>query len=255
MNNGCLKLLINNTVYDVCEGDLIVIPPNKLHRYLADERRELSLIGLSLFAEIQEKLVHSEMLDFWNEASEKPVLHPKDDEQRWISTLLMRLMKEKRNPDEDEMIQLSLIDLLIQEIRRFYLETEVPVDKSSFNQSDVSRLVKNIIYYIEENYTQKISLAQIAQELWLNPSYISRTFKQNTGLTITEFIAARRIRCAELLLMDEGKSVSEVAMSCGFNNISYFNSVFKNTTGFTPGEYRRHQASRLQKKNCLPIKN
>src|SRR5699024_8451656 len=92
-----------------------------------------------------------------------------------------------------------------------------------------------------QNFQEDINLSRIAQEFWLNPSYLSRQFKYHVGINITEFITRQRLNFAKILLTITDKSISEIALEAGYNNISYFNTVFKNQVGITPGQYRKEQ--------------
>lgn len=87
-----------------------------------------------------------------------------------------------------------------------------------------------------------MSREDIAEHVYLNPAYLSRLFRKETGLSLTDYTASLRIQKAKLELLDTNHRVSDVAMSVGYSNFSHFTKLFKKTTGLTPQEYRKkHQ--------------
>ncbi len=96
--------------------------------------------------------------------------------------------------------------------------------------------IKPAISYIEENYMRDIFLSELAKECSMSPNYFCRFFKEVTGQTLIKYITATRIAAAcEMLL--RGASVTESALGCGFNDVSYFARVFKEQTTVLPKKY------------------
>ena len=81
--------------------------------------------------------------------------------------------------------------------------------------------------------------AEICELCNLNPTYLSRKFKEETGLNLFEYINRIRIERACRLLKQTRKTVLEIAYQVGYNNISFFNRYFRKTLGMSPGEYRK----------------
>ena len=95
------------------------------------------------------------------------------------------------------------------------------------------------LFYIDEHLTEPIRLAELAKVVSLNPNYFSSQFSSLMGLTVSEYILRQRLRRAAGLLAATEKSVLSVALECGFNNISYFNRVFRRHFSLTPTEFRK----------------
>ena len=96
--------------------------------------------------------------------------------------------------------------------------------------------IKTAISFIEENYSRTITLASVAAACSLSPNYFCRFFKDITGQTPMEYITAYRIEAAcEMLLA--GATVTDTALTCGFNDLSYFIYVFKKQMGISPKQY------------------
>lgn len=106
-------------------------------------------------------------------------------------------------------------------------------------------LSSRIMQQIEEGYTHKISLQQIAEKLGISESYASRTFRKETGGTIQEYLLIRRIKHACELLEHTSLSVAEVAQQSGFNHTTYFIKCFNEAVGCAPLKYKQ----RLRSKN------
>lgn len=103
----------------------------------------------------------------------------------------------------------------------------------------LTRNIHNAQRYIENHLSEKIHLSEIAEEIGVNPSHLSRQFRKETGKTITQFIHSRRVEKAKTLLRLNESSITEVAVKCGFEELNYFSRVFRQNTGCTPMEYQK----------------
>lgn len=97
--------------------------------------------------------------------------------------------------------------------------------------------------HIQKNFTNNLSIADIARELHLNSSYLMRRFKKETGNTIQQVITERRINEACRLLANSNLNMTEISLMVGFNSSSYFSLIFRQVIGLTPKEYRKHLRS------------
>lgn len=96
--------------------------------------------------------------------------------------------------------------------------------------------------FIQENYMKDLTREDVAASVFLTSDYFSKVFKNETGLTIREYLNEWRINQAKQLLVESSKSISVIAMETGFDSMSYFSTVFKKLTGETPNSYRaRHK--------------
>ena len=92
--------------------------------------------------------------------------------------------------------------------------------------------------YINSNIRDKITTTDIADALSYNRSYLCRIFKEETGLTISDYILQAKISTAKKLMLYTDKSLAEISIEMGFSSQNYFQSSFKKCTGETPGAYR-----------------
>ena len=84
-----------------------------------------------------------------------------------------------------------------------------------------------------------MSVPDIAQTVHLNEQYFMRLFKKETGGSVLQYITARRIALSIYYLENTEMSITDIAVSSGFDNYSYFNRIFKRLTGTTPSKYRQ----------------
>ncbi len=95
--------------------------------------------------------------------------------------------------------------------------------------------------YIEQNYRSKISLDEIAEALHANRSYLSRLYKNKTGINLFDAILYRRIEAAKEYLIHTDMKTYEISEAVGFEDAGYFSKMFKKKTGVSPKEYRKRE--------------
>lgn len=106
--------------------------------------------------------------------------------------------------------------------------------------------IERAMRIIDDNIDKDLSLQQVALELQLNPSYLSRLFKNFTGRTFIEYVTHQKIDKSKSLLLGSTSKVKDIAEHIGYHNTHYFIKLFKEIVGSTPGEYRKiHSESRL----------
>ncbi|MNO24831.1 putative response regulatory protein [compost metagenome] len=118
-----------------------------------------------------------------------------------------------------------------------HLMTEKAIDtlKETLQSEGVVERAKR---FIHENYHWDISRDDVAASVFLTPDYLSKTFKTETGMSIIEYLNAHRIEKAKRMLSERLVSIGTIAADTGFDNLSYFSTVFKKLTGESPNAYR-----------------
>ena len=102
-----------------------------------------------------------------------------------------------------------------------------------------SAYVQNAIAYVKEHYAQSITLAEIAENIGISTSYLSSTFKTETGTGLSNYISFYRIQTACNLLRQTNEPISQIAASVNIPDTTYFCKQFKKYVGTTPSEYRK----------------
>ena len=106
------------------------------------------------------------------------------------------------------------------------------------DEPNTSAIVRQIKAIIDEQYMEQISVASLANQVHLTPTYLCVLFKQATGKTINEYLTNERIHHAKQLLRDPSVRLYDICYKVGYLSPSYFSKLFKKQTGLPPGEYR-----------------
>lgn len=121
-----------------------------------------------------------------------------------------------------------------------YYTRIVDLIKRQHGGGSYSRHIAKAVQYISDNYATNLSLESAASALTLNPSYLSRLFKEETQMTFTEYINRVRIKKSCMLMESEAYALKQISSEVGFLSYTYFFKVFKGQTGMTPQAYIDH---------------
>ncbi|MCA0757791.1 helix-turn-helix domain-containing protein [Paenibacillus sp. N4] len=110
---------------------------------------------------------------------------------------------------------------------------------ASRNGKDVSQVIGKVQRYMEEHLGEEFSREEIAEQVFLNPAYLSRLFRRETGFSLTDYLVRLRIDRARIGLEKTNERISDIALAVGYANFSHFSKLFKKMTGLTPQEYRK----------------
>lgn len=134
--------------------------------------------------------------------------------------------------------ELLLLKRRAKEKRSFFPITEIfkffdkPVD-------DLPANIMKVIYFMNEHFSEKLSIADMAKEAGLSRFHFCRIFRKYTGMSPKKFLCRLRLERAKILLRDSERTVSDVAADVGFEDISNFIRYFKKYTGYTPTVYKK----------------
>lgn len=139
----------------------------------------------------------------------------------------------------NNILNISQIDIFVTDV--FDNLTEIsdftkPGNKINFVSND--SLIKEIIAYTDENYASITSINAVAEHFHFSPVYFGRYFQKRTNKSFKAYLNGLKITKAKDLLRNTDMKISGIAGLLGFKNESYFYTVFKNTTGVTPNQYR-----------------
>ena len=106
--------------------------------------------------------------------------------------------------------------------------------------SERERSVRKIVSFIEHRYAEDITLDQLEKQVYLSKQYLSKIFREATGMTIFDYLQRRRINHAKLLFsLDPASSVTDVCYDVGFKNLSHFSRLFKEQEGVSPEQFKK----------------
>lgn len=118
------------------------------------------------------------------------------------------------------------------------LEEYYRVELRQRTDKNIKSQIEDIKFYIDNNFEKEIRLSDLAEQLYVTEQYLSRIFKEQNGIGISEYLIKCRLAKVRQLLLETDDSITDIAYSSGFSNINSFNRLFKKYQGVTPSEYR-----------------
>ena len=122
------------------------------------------------------------------------------------------------------------------------LELTEAVRRSRLTLGRYSEPIRKVMEHIQLNYSQALTLEALSRVASLSPSYLTKAFKKETGMTLFQYIAQLRCRQAARMLRDSRASIQDISGYVGYEDNNYFVKVFRRQYGVTPSEYRRDKA-------------
>lgn len=215
VDKGCADITIQNKPCTIPEKHLVFIPPNYVHQLNCTNAVTVCAVFSNdfiplFFSRLGNRFLECSPIDF----SDK-----------------LHLIENIHLSDADDCLLIS---------GKLYLICDEVIKKSCFSSSQPmdSTLYQKIISYLQNHYSENITLKKLAKKFGYNEKYLSSNIHTLTGIHFTKLLAVYRINCAKQLLNNTDISISEAALSSGFSAINTFNRVFKNIVGITPTEYR-----------------
>lgn len=228
IEKGSRKLSCKNKEYILKEGDFIFFNPYDNHECESIDGKPLIYRNLHIRPEIMEKHVHARLSLTKNPIFTVTVPETTQENQLFLQ-LHERLMNERANDafEIEELFTLLLNDLL--STYSCLEESKHPTIPHKINETKE---------FIEENYAQKLSLAELSVFAETNQYTFIRLFTKYFGLTPFQYLITTRINQAKRLLKSD-ISITEIAMETGFSDQSHFTRVFKAQIGVTPKMYQK----------------
>jgi AraC-like DNA-binding protein len=165
------------------------------------------------------------------------VLQLTDDDKAEIEEIWLRMhvFFTQKDAVSRSRFLLSFLDVL----HLVYRLCERPLEQKVELPSGKARLVQSIIAYVEEHYQEDLHMEQLEKSLHTSKTYLSKIFKEVTGLTLFKYIYQRRINQAKLLFLLENSSVTDACFQVGFKHLAHFSRLFKEFVGVTPEQFRK----------------
>lgn len=134
-------------------------------------------------------------------------------------------------------IRLGVSDLLLKPISKQQFKNAVT--KLIGDNFTENNLLNELLYYVNHNFSQDITLEETAKLFYTSSSNVSRLFKKYLNVTFTQYLNKERLKYAKQLLVESAMPINEIAAEAGYQNKNYFYKVFKDFYQITPGEYRK----------------
>ena len=226
----------------VGSNDIVIIKPNQSHKLNVNSEGGCDFIVLyfKFMDQTEHTLSEVSLGDFINFVSGREsgsFIKLKVSQKNDIIVLLNRILKEQTSDQlgSDLLNYLMLMELFVLISRALKAEWENSIKNKS---PKIKELMQSAIQFVHNNFEREISITDIAKYVFLSPSYFTRAFKENTGLSPMQYLLNIRIKRACELLQETDQKVGEIALSVGFSNQQRFNDMFKKQTNMTPMQYR-----------------
>ena len=219
--SGCGRAYIDGKWVDMPEGSLLYIPPQLRVQYEPIDENRWSTAYITFSGKFAESIL-----------PQKPFVIEGD--HSYIYDAVNSLYEKYGQEDFYESVGSELYYILLK-LRRLTGNSRSLSAYGQGTKGDVLRSLK----HITEQFTQDLSVSQLAETCGVSEEYYCKVFKRLVGTTPVSHINSLRItRACDMLSKDPSRRIEEIAKDCGFNYISYFNRVFKKETGVSPRVFR-----------------
>lgn len=231
--DGSVTYYIEDQVYDLCPGDLLIIPAGKMHRpVIANEHAAYERMVLWITPQYLQGIDSpaGDLQKNLQKVEEHGYCVPfRGDETVFVTALLKKLLYMQKN-DTAPKFCAGAVELYLWTIFRSY----GVIDTTHRNETQV---IPQVIRYITEHFSEPLTLEDIAAEFFVSKSYLNRHFKAYTNSTVYAYIMALRLTHARRMLR-EGIPAVEAGRECGFSDYSTFYKAFKTQTGLSPQQFK-----------------
>lgn len=125
-------------------------------------------------------------------------------------------------------------------------EEESAEEEFDAENTSSSFIVKNALQYIEENYSHKITLSEVAEKTYVSQWHLSKLLNRHTGQSFSEILNHARIENAKKLLVDPSLRIGDISEAVGFLDLAHFSRVFKKQEGVSANEYRNKKLGHVK---------
>lgn len=221
---------INGKSYPVKAGDIILLNQYCIHAERSEKENPVSLVALKMDNIQFEGLKPGQIVP-----DDIPPVIASDSIFEELRSILHEMYYEKSFMDDfsSTLIELDMRRILCMVFR---LTKKAPALKDSTKKMD--NLILAVQKYIDEHYTESISLESLSSQFFVSVSFLVHAFKRETGKSPINYLIDRRMGEAQRYLSYTNLSVSEISERIGYDNVCYFNKVFLKRTGFQPSAFR-----------------
>jgi AraC-like DNA-binding protein len=242
MVKGNVKVGVNNKMYALEAGDILLISSGDIHCFLPDcsiGNRIVIQFNLAIFDNLSSVMSERKEIRPLFDCSKRLSTEWSDGVKLEMENQIKGIVHEYKEREEGYKLALKarLYDLVVLLLRKVPME-RLSFEEESRHRETLSRL-ESIFQYVEDNFMSDVCLEGAAKVAGFSVYHFTRFFKHNTGITFGQYVSSFRITKAEWMLMDNEHSITEISYKCGFNSVKTFNRVFKNLKGYPPSQFRK----------------
>lgn len=235
---GEFDLFVNAKELHISAGEFILLSEGTIHGCIPHNCIYEAIIFDPRILFHTQPLLRKLLKPNYNQQRVFPIIYPADDSSG-IDLLTYFFFLLHNQGIGHEMEVFGTLCLILGRIER--QNYWVPLETTSASSRKLA-ILKQCLDYIEEHYTQDLSLDSLAEQVGMTPRYFCRFFKEMTSKPPMEYLNAYRIEMASIDLLESKKSVTEIAYDNGFHDLNYFIRAFKKQKGLTPGQYMHQNA-------------
>lgn len=243
---------IDRNIFFVQPGSLVFIAKNRIHKTSPAEQhfhhRFLIEIEETVMEQWFTEMAGGRLCSLFTD--EMSIITLTAAQQAFLNTKLDAIKQEAFQKREayEEMIEYLLREILLFSFR---IKSEgnaahISVRNLIGSETEKIRTVNRIAGYLADHYQESSSLDELASRFFTNKFYLTRIFKQVTGFTIREYLHIQRVQKAQEFLRSSLLPITEIALMVGFENVSYFEKIFRRYCMQSPREYRVSQKAKSQ---------
>lgn len=243
--SGKGKYLVNGVEYEVEAGDLVICNPGVMHTHIVTNPKEPTIEFIAGFTNFHFKNMAQNSIETKDGT---PILKTTSElkQKLMMHCYAMIAENESCNVGKYFMFKTHLMQMLLLIMREIVGNEDYEQSKCNIESYNKNYAVKQIIKYMNENYNQKISLEQIAHNMYLSPVYISKIFKEETGESpINYLIKIRLEKAQDILVREKNSSIKNIANQVGYDDAYHFSKLFKKYYGISPLYYRKRELENL----------
>ncbi|MFF2480823.1 AraC family transcriptional regulator [Paenibacillus sp. NPDC058071] len=249
-HEGSCNYLIGDSIYKLAPGDLIIMYGMTLHCAKINPSvpyiRSIIHFEPGLIKPLLDMPGAVQLLEPFQRLKNYR-LRLQDEAKKEVEDILALMHKHEQQGGEigEGRLRLAFADLL----HLIFAECAQPLRERQDFSSEKESSVQRIITLLEQSYKDDLHMEQLEEQLHMSKSYLSKLFKEVTGVTIFNYIYRRRINEAKMLfLLEPELSVTEVGFRLGFKHLAHFSRLFKQYTGVSPEQFKRQEG-----RSALPL--
>lgn len=239
--SGQIEYYVNDKKYTLSAGEGLFNNSNALHSGYMIDGQDCNYLSITFHPRFiygyENSLLQTKYVDFItsNEAWHSLKLQKDVDWHQKIIRKMQEIYRLSQDPPNDYELQ---VHLLLTDIWRRFYQYYASLPASEHQPQKHLKRLKDILTFVQDNYTQELTLDDIADHVNICKSECCRFFKKYMKMTIFDYILFLRIQNSLPLLM-EGESVTKIASTVGFSTSAYYGQIFKRYMGCSPSQYRK----------------
>lgn len=232
--SGRCRIFVNHTIHYLSSGDMMILPPYRLHKTIYDAGQVSERFTVNFIPEYIRYFSTECSPEGFSAVFTRTKLSLPPENQEYVKELFSRMLKETVVSDCYSGIRIkSLLFSLLAFLGRCR-DLEQPAQM--LEKGDA--IIQEAARYIHTHHREALTLNEVAKTVHMSPAGFSRKFHETSGLGFKEYLTHIRLEDAQELLLTTNLSITEIALTCGFSNGNYFGDVFKRIKGMSPREYR-----------------